>query len=132
AMVLGADGVQIGSRFAATHEASSHHLYKEQIVKAKEGDTLLSLKDLAPVRLYKNEFWQKVDEAQQRGASIEELTTLLGRGRAKKGMFEGDLADGEIEFGQSSALIDEIKSAHEVVHDLIAEFNEIKKLDLNF
>ncbi|MXV38299.1 nitronate monooxygenase [Flavobacteriaceae bacterium Ap0902] len=124
AMILGADGVQIGSRFAATHEASSHDLYKEQIVKAKEGDTQLSLKELAPVRLLKNEFWNQIQEAYERCATTGELQKLLGRGRAKKGMFEGNLVEGEIEFGQSSALIHEIKSVQEVINDLMREYQE--------
>lgn len=123
-MVLGADGVQIGSRFAATYEASSHNLYKELIVKAKEGDTILSLKELAPVRLYKNEFWEKVKQASDRGASVDELKDLLGRGRAKKGMFEGDLIEGEMVFGQGSSMISEIKSAKEVIDDMMKEYNE--------
>lgn len=127
AMILGADGVQVGTRFAATHEASSHDLFKEQIVKAKEGTTHLTLKELAPVRLIRNPFWQQVQEAYEKGASVEELKTLLGRGRAKKGMFEGDLIDGELEIGQGSALIDEIKSAKEVVEDLMTEFEAAKK-----
>lgn len=128
AMVLGADGVQVGTRFAATHEASSHDLFKEQIVKAKEGTTHLTLKELAPVRLIRNPFWQQVQEAYEKGASVEELKTLLGRGRAKKGMFEGDLVEGELEIGQGSALISEIKSAKEVVADLITEFHDAKSL----
>ena len=94
AMILGADGVQIGSRFVATPEASSHDAFKEAVVKAKEGDTQLTLKELTPVRLIKNGFYQQVIQAYQEGASVDELKVLLGRGRAKKGMFEGNLVDG--------------------------------------
>ncbi|MDO5654544.1 MAG: nitronate monooxygenase [Flavobacteriaceae bacterium] len=133
AMILGADGVQIGTRFAATHEASSHDLFKEQIVLAKEGTTQLTLKELAPVRLIKNEFWQKIQDAYQNGATIEDLQALLGRGRAKKGMFEGDLVEGELEIGQGAALIHEIKSAQQVVDDLIMEFNSaLKQIPASF
>lgn len=122
AMALGADAVQLGSRFAATVESSANNAFKEEIVKAKEGDTMLTLKELTPVRLIKNPFFKKVEEAYQNKASIEELNTLLGRGRAKKGMFEGDLVEGELEIGQISGLIHEIKSAQQVVEDLVNEF----------
>lgn len=122
AMALGADGVQLGSRFAATVESSANDAFKQEIVKAKEGDTMLTLKEITPVRLIKNPFYQKVEAAYQNGANIEELTTLLGRGRAKKGMFEGDLEEGELEIGQISGLINEIKTAGEVVEDLVKEF----------
>lgn len=122
AMALGADAVQLGSRFAATVESSANNAFKEEIVKAKEGDTMLTLKELTPVRLIKNPFFKKVEEAYQNKASIEELNTLLGRGRAKKGMFEGDLVEGELEIGQISGLIHEIKSAKQVVDDLVNEF----------
>ena len=126
AMIMGADGVQVGTRFAATFEASSHKLFKDQIVKAKEGTTHLTLKELAPVRLIRNEFWQKIQEAYQHCATKEELITLLGRGRAKKGMFEGDLVEGELEIGQGSSLINEIKSAQQVIEDMLKEYNEAK------
>ncbi len=122
AMVLGADGVQMGSRFVATPEASSHDAFKEQVMKTKEGDTQLSLKRLTPVRLIKNQFFQQVDAAESRGASTQELEQILGRGRAKKGMFEGDLVDGELEIGQVSTLFDSIKPASEVVADTWLEF----------
>ncbi|MEM1259690.1 MAG: nitronate monooxygenase [Bacteroidota bacterium] len=121
-MVLGADGVQVGSRFVATPEASSHNAFKKEVVKAKEGDTQLTLKELAPVRLIKNEFYQQIIQAYQKGASTDELKVLLGRGRAKKGMFEGDLVDGELEIGQVSALIHDIKPASLLVKELIADF----------
>jgi enoyl-[acyl-carrier protein] reductase II len=121
-MLLGADGVQLGSRFAATVESSANDAFKQEIIKAKEGDTMLTLKELTPVRLIKNPFYQKVEEAYQNKASVEELNALLGRGRAKRGMFEGDLVEGELEIGQISGLINDIKTAGEVVEDLVAEF----------
>lgn len=126
AMVLGADAVQVGSRFVASEEASNHMNFKEVVVKAKEGDTHLTLKELAPVRLIKNKFYNDVQKAYATGANIEELKTLLGRGRAKKGMFLGDLEDGELEIGQVSALIHDIKPADEIVKVLMKEFNERK------
>ena len=126
AMVLGADGVQVGSRFVASPEASSHELFKKMVVDAKEGDTQLTLKELAPVRLLKNKFFQDVKEAYSKGASTEELKVLLGRARAKRGMFEGDMEEGELEIGQVSGLIHEIKPAADIVADLMAEFNKAK------
>ena len=122
AMVLGADGVQVGSRFVASHEASSHQLFKEKVVAAGEGDTQLTLKELAPVRLIKNKFYQDILEAYSQCASLEDLKNLLGRARAKKGMFEGDLEEGELEIGQVSALIHDIKPASRIITDLVAEF----------
>lgn len=122
AMVLGAAGVQVGSRFVATPEASSHINFKEAVVKAKEGDTQLSLKKLTPVRLIKNAFFDKVQLAENNCASLEELQQLLGRARAKKGMFEGDLEEGELEIGQVSAIINEIKPAAEVVNEIWSEY----------
>jgi enoyl-[acyl-carrier protein] reductase II len=127
AMVLGADGVQVGSRFVASPEASSHELFKQWVVNAQEGDTHLTLKELAPVRLLKNKFYQDVQEAYAKGASVEELKTLLGRARAKKGMFEGDMEEGELEIGQVSGLIHDIKPAAEIVQNLVQEFNLAKK-----
>lgn len=123
AMALGADGVQVGSRFAASMESSAHALFKEAIIKAKEGDTTLTLKELTPVRLLHNPFYQEVVQAYQNGASKEELQILLGRGRAKKGMFEGDLNQGELEIGQVSAQINEIESAGEIIEKMIKDFN---------
>lgn len=117
-MVLGADGVQIGSRFVCTPEASSHIAFKEAVIKAEEGDTMLSMKKLMPVRLLKNPFFEAVRLAESEGADEEELKKILGRARAKKGMFEGDLAEGELEIGQVSALIREIKPAGEVVKEI--------------
>jgi enoyl-[acyl-carrier protein] reductase II len=127
AMVLGADGVQVGSRFVASNEASSHLSFKEEVVKAKEGDTQLTLKELAPVRLLKNKFYQDIQEAYAKGATIEALKEILGRARAKKGMFEGDLEEGELEIGQVSALIHNIKPAAKILQDMVAEFEEAKR-----
>ena len=132
AMVLGADAVQVGSRFVASEEASNHMNFKEVVVKAKEGDTHLTLKELAPVRLVKNKFYNDVQKAYATGATVEELKTLLGRGRAKKGMFLGDLEDGELEIGQVSALIHDIKPAGEIVRALMSEFQERKAEISNF
>ncbi|MEP2058711.1 MAG: nitronate monooxygenase [Maribacter litoralis] len=126
AMVLGADGVQVGSRFVASNEASNHMNFKQVVVDAKEGATHLTLKELAPVRLVKNTFYNKVQQAYAEGATTEELKALLGRGRAKKGMFLGDLEDGELEIGQVSALIHDIKPAGEIVKDIMSEFNKRK------
>jgi len=126
AIVLGADGVQVGSRFVASHEASSHDLFKKKVVEAGEGDTQLTLKELAPVRLIKNKFYDDVQKAYSDGASKEQLKELLGRARAKKGMFEGDLEEGELEIGQVSALIHDIKPAAQIVKYLMQEFNQAK------
>ena len=122
AMNLGADAVQIGSRFVATPESSAHQNFKDTVVDAKEGDTLLTLKEITPVRLVKNPFFQRVQEAYGSGASIDEIRELLGRGRAKKGMFEGDLEEGELEIGQISGLINSIKPAADIVAEIIAEY----------
>ena len=127
AMVLGADGVQVGSRFVATTEASSHMAFKEEVLKASEGDTHLTLKELAPVRLLKNKFYEDVQRAYAKGATPEQLREVLGRARAKKGMFEGDLEEGELEIGQVSALIHEIKPAAEVVVELMTDFKKAKE-----
>ena len=124
AMVLGASGVQVGTRFVASEEASSHINFKQAVIKAAEGDTRLSLKKLAPVRLMKNRFFQQVLEAEMRGAGEEELKALLGRSRAKKGMFEGDLDEGELEIGQVSALVREILPAGQIVENIWQEFKE--------
>jgi enoyl-[acyl-carrier protein] reductase II len=132
AMVLGADGVQVGSRFVASEEASNHMSFKEVVVHAKEGDTHLTLKELAPVRLVKNKFYNDVQQAYANGASTEELKTLLGRGRAKKGMFLGDLEDGELEIGQVSALIHDIKPAAKIIEEMMSEFQMVKKHIANF
>ncbi|GAA3509324.1 nitronate monooxygenase [Aquimarina addita] len=121
-MALGADGVQIGSRFVASEEASSHLDFKKMVVDAKEGDTQLTLKELAPVRLLKNKFYQDVTDLYTKAPSIEDLKTLLGRARAKRGMFEGDLDEGELEIGQVSGLIHEIKPVADIMKDLITDF----------
>lgn len=126
-MVLGADGVQIGSRFVASNEASSHALFKQRVVEAGEGDTQLTLKELTPVRLIKNKFYQDVAKAYEDGATKEQLKGLLGRARAKKGMFEGDMEEGELEIGQVSALIHDIKPAAEIVAEIVKEFEAAKK-----
>ena len=122
AMVLGAEGVQMGSRFVASEEASSHPLFKAHVLNTKEGDTQLSLKKLTPVRLIKNQFFLEVEQAENNGATKEELEKILGRGRAKKGMFEGDLVEGELEIGQVSAIIHSIKPAADIVADTWNEF----------
>lgn len=123
AMVLGADGVQIGSRFVASEEASSHLAFKEAVVKAQEGDTHLMMKEVVPVRLLKNKFYEDIKAAEQRCASKEELMQILGRGRAKKGMFEGDMVEGELEIGQVAASINRIMPAGEIVKEIVLEFN---------
>ena len=124
AMVMGAEGVQLGSRFVASEEASSHINFKNKVISSKEGDTKLTMKQLTPVRLMKNDFFKEVDEAEKRGATVEEMRTLLGRARAKKGMFEGDLAEGELEIGQVSALLDDILPAGEIVKNVWKEFTD--------
>jgi len=124
AMALGANGVQIGSRFAASVEASGHENFKEAIVKAPEGGTSLTLKKTIPVRLIKNEFFNRIKKAEDEGASKEHLLEILGRGRAKKGMFEGELDEGELEIGQISAMINEILPVSEIMKNLVSEFNE--------
>ncbi|WP_419212196.1 NAD(P)H-dependent flavin oxidoreductase [Maribacter sp. X9] len=131
AMILGADGVQVGSRFVASTEASNHTNFKDKVVAAQEGDTHLTLKELAPVRLLKNKFYQEVQNAYAQGASIDDLKNLLGRGRAKKGMFLGDIEDGELEIGQVAALIHDIKPAGQIIKEMIAEYNAAKKDIIN-
>lgn len=131
AMALGAEGVQLGSRFVLSEESSAHPDFKNTVAATNEGDTLLALKDLVPVRLIKNEFFNKVKEAANRGASVEELKELLGHGRAKKGMFEGNLVDGELEIGQVAALFDEIKPAAQIVKDILSEYQQAKQEFMN-
>ena len=126
AHALGADGVQVGSRFAASAESSLHQNFKNEIVRAGEGDTMLTLKQLTPVRLIKNKFYQQVVEAEQRGANKDELASLLGRARAKKGMFEGNLDEGELEIGQVSAAIHDIKPAADILHQLWNDYLNYK------
>ncbi|MDA3929993.1 MAG: nitronate monooxygenase [Prolixibacteraceae bacterium] len=127
AMALGADGVQIGSLFAASEESSAHVDFKKRILETKEGGTKLMLKQLAPVRLIKNEFFEQVQSAELKGASVDELKELLGRGRAKKGMFEGDLLNGELEIGQVASLIKEIRPVSAIMQQLQDEFEIAKK-----
>lgn len=127
ALALGADGVQIGSRFVATPESSAHQHFKQAVITASEGDTLLTLKQLVPVRLIRNKFCKEVEAAEARGASADELKELLGRARAKKGMFEGDMEEGELEIGQVSALMREIKPAADVVKEIVEEFGKAKQ-----
>jgi enoyl-[acyl-carrier protein] reductase II len=126
AMVLGADGVQIGSRFAASYESSAHDNFKNKILVTKEGDTQLTLKELTPVRLIKNKFYQDVENLYAKCAKVEDLRELLGRGRAKKGMFEGDLDEGELEIGQVAGLIHEIKFVDEIMTEIIQDFESSK------
>lgn len=127
ALNLGADAVQIGSRFVASEESSAHINFKKSVVDAKEGDTILTLKEITPVRLIKNAFYNQVSEAYLSGKKVEELKELLGRGRAKKGMFEGDLDEGELEIGQVSGLINDIKPAGTIVDELLTEYHEALK-----
>lgn len=126
AMILGADAVQVGSRFVASEEASSHPNFKQRVVEAKEGDTILTLKELAPVRLLKNKFYTDIERLYLENPTKEDLIKLLGRARAKKGMFEGDLEEGELEIGQIAGLIHDIKPAAEIVREMITEFEAAK------
>ena len=122
-MILGADGVQMGSRFVASEESSGHQLFKELVVKAGEGATELTLKELTPVRLLKNKFYEDLQRLYESGASVDELRAHLGRARAKRGMFEGDLEEGELEIGQIASIIDEIKPAASIIEDIIEQYN---------
>lgn len=124
AMILGADGVQMGTRFAMTTESSAHEAFKETCVNTQEGETFLTLKELAPVRLIRNKFFNDLQDAYSKGAKAEELKELLGRARAKKGMFEGDLEEGELEIGQIVGLINEIKPVNDVMVEIISEFKD--------
>ncbi len=126
ARILGADGVQIGSRFAASQESSAHPDFKNQIIKSKEGDTILTLKQLTPVRLIKNQFYQEIKDAENRGALVLELQQLLGTGRAKNGIFEGDLQNGELEIGQISARINELPPAAQILKDIWEDYQQLK------
>jgi len=127
AFALGAEGVQIGTRFVATIESSAHENFKNKIVEINEGDTMLSLKRIVPVRLVKNKFFHEIEKMEQEGASLEKVSELLGKGRAKKGMFEGDLNEGELEIGQVSGMIREIKPAAQVIEEIMNEFTQAKK-----
>ncbi|MDG1161325.1 MAG: nitronate monooxygenase [Flavobacteriaceae bacterium] len=128
AMILGADGVQIGSRFAASKESSAHVNFKQKIIDVKDGDTHLTLKELAPVRLIKNKFYQEIQELYKNNPTKEELTGLLGRARAKKGIFEGDLDNGELEIGQIAGIINEISSSKDILEEIISDFESAKSL----
>lgn len=127
AMALGADGVQVGTRFVASDEASVHPNFKNAIIHSQEGDTVLTLKRLVPVRILKNAFYKKIEEAENRGASTEELQQILGRARAKHGMFEGDMEEGELEIGQIAAAVRDVKPVNEIVKEIIAEFHAAQK-----
>lgn len=127
AMALGADAVQVGSRFVASSESSAHINFKNKVIEAGEGETILTLKQLTPVRLIKNKFYERVKEAEERCAPLEELKQILGRARAKQGMFEGNLDEGELEIGQVSAMLKEIKPAAEIVKEIISEYLEAKE-----
>jgi enoyl-[acyl-carrier protein] reductase II len=126
AEALGAEGIQVGSRFAASQESSAHENFKNRITHLKEGETMLSLKQLTPVRLIKNKFYEQIYQAEQQGASIEDLKNLLGRGRARKGIFEGDLDEGELEIGQVAASFRQVEPAAEIVNKIWTEYQEIK------
>ena len=128
AIALGADGVQVGSRFVASNEASSHPSFKQEVVRAAEGSTVLTLKEITPVRMLKNSFFQKINSLYQKGTDVEELKLVLGKGRAKRGMFEGDLEEGELEIGQISGLINDILPAAQIVKNLIDEYNQSLRL----
>ncbi len=129
AMILGADGVQIGTRFIASKECSAHTKFKQKVVEAKEGDTMLTLKKIVSARLIKNEFYEQVQQAESEGKSKEYLSELLGKGRAKKGMFEGDLVEGELEAGQCSSLIEGVQSVAEIMQNLVSEY-EVAKAEM--
>ena len=131
-MILGADGVQVGSRFAASVESSAHNNFKEKIINVKEGDTQLTLKELAPVRLIKNKFYNDVQDLYKKCPLKEDLVVLLGRARAKRGMFEGDLIEGELEIGQIAGIIHEIKTAEDIIEEMITDFQTAKKEVVNF
>ena len=124
AFALGAEGVQVGTRFAITQESSAHEKFKSLCTELKEGDTMLALKKIVPTRLIKNDFYHNIESAENRGSTPEELTELLGKGRAMKGIFEGDLSEGELEIGQVSCMIDDIPTANEVVERMVKEYND--------
>jgi enoyl-[acyl-carrier protein] reductase II len=126
-MVLGADGVQMGTRFVASLESSGHQSFKDKVIHSSEGDTMLMMKNLTPVRLMRNKFFDQIQEAEKRGADLDELKSILGRARAKKGMFEGDMEEGELEIGQVAASVKEILPARQIIQDVWAEFLDAKK-----
>jgi len=132
AMILGADGVQVGSRFVVSEESSAHINFKKKVLSAKDGDTVLTLKELTPVRLLKNNFYSQLEEAYLKNNSKDNLELILGKGRAKKGMFMGDMKDGELEIGQIAFLLNSIKPAEDIVNEIIMEFNLAKQASLSF
>ena len=127
AMALGADAVQIGSRFVVSEESSAHPNFKDKIIASKDGETVLTLKEITPVRLIKNAFYNQLENAYFNHAKVDRIKQILGKGRAKKGMFLGDLIDGELEIGQVASLLDDIKSAKDIIFDIMQEFNHAKK-----
>ena len=127
AQILGADGVQMGTRFALTRESSAHFSFKDRCLRLNEGDTILTLKQLSPTRLVKNEFYRQVEEAEGRGASADEMRELLGKGRAKKGIFEGDIFDGELEIGQAASMLRQLQTVNEVMEELRFEYRQAKE-----
>ena len=127
ARILGADGVQMGSRFVASEESSAHQLFKNELIKAKDGDTMLTLKEIIPARLLKNKFFYEIEKLYQQKASVEQIKTLLGRARAKRGMFEGDLEEGELEIGQIAGLINEVKPVKQIITEIVTEYQEALK-----
>ena len=124
AQILGADGVQMGTRFALTRESSAHFSFKDRCLQLNEGDTILTLKQLSPTRLVKNDFYKQVEEAEKRGASTDEMRDLLGKGRAKKGIFEGDIFEGLIEIGQAASMLKQLQTVDEVMKELAEEYEE--------
>ena len=134
ALALGADGVQIGTRFAVSEESSAHRAFKEYVIQSGDGDTMLSLKKSGPVRMLKNRFWEQLKQLEDSGATADQLAELLGKGRAKRGIFEGDLAEGELEIGQAAAFVDEIQPVSAILEKIIQEFNQTagKLSTLNF
>lgn len=131
-MILGAEGVQMGTRFIASSESSAHETFKNRVIQVEEGDTIVTLKELAPVRLIKNEFYQGIEERYANGASVEELRAYLSKGRSKKGMFEGDLVEGELEAGQVAGLIQSIEPVDHIIQAIITEFNAAQQKKFNF
>jgi len=127
AFALGAEGVQIGSAFAVSEESSAHQIFKKRVIESVEGETILTLKQLTPVRLIKNAFYEQVKNAEINCASVEDLKTILSKGRSKKGIFEGDLSEGELEIGQVSAQLKDIKSAAVILKDILEEFERVRK-----
>lgn len=124
AFALGADGVQIGTRFAVSEESSAHRAFKEYVIQSGDGDTMLSMKKAGPVRMLKNQFWEQLKQLEDSGATPDQLAELLGKGRAKRGIFEGDLAEGELEIGQAAAFVDEIQPVSAIMEKIIQEFNQ--------